>query len=209
MENLIFFHEHSIIVVILIIRIITFNFFILLINKFKNLLIIKGHALEIIWTILPIILLYFLALPSLKVLYLLNERILPLISVKVLGNQWYWTYQYDSLDFDFDSFILAEHEDKNFRLLDVDNNLVLPNKIQLRFLVSSNDVIHSFTVPALGFKIDATPGRLNKTISFIEAPGIFYGQCSEICGVNHRFIPIVVESINFNIFLKFLINHPY
>nr|AXR86014.1 cytochrome c oxidase subunit 2 [Gonatocerus sp. ZCS-2018] len=205
MENMIFFHEHAMFIINMIISMILFIMFMMLMNKYNNRFLLKGHMIEIIWTLIPIILLFFLAIPSLKILYLLDELINPMISIKVLGNQWYWSYEFDSLNLEFDSVMLNNNE--NFRLLEVDNNLVLPYNLEIRFLISSNDVIHSFALPSLGMKVDAMPGRLNEISMLINRPGIYYGQCSEICGINHSFMPIVLESNNLLHFYNWILNN--
>ena len=113
------------------------------------------------------------------------------------------------LNIEFDSYIIPTNEIKNdgLRLLDVDNRIILPINSQIRILVTAADVIHSWTVPALGVKIDGTPGRLNQTNFFINRPGLFFGQCSEICGANHRFIPIVIERISIKNFINWINNY--
>jgi cytochrome c oxidase subunit 2 len=168
---------------------------------------LEGQTIEVIWTILPAIILIFIALPSLRLLYLLDEIRNPWLTLKSIGHQWYWRYEYsDFKKLEFDSYIIPTNELSNneFRLLDVDNRVVLPFNSQIRILVSAIDVIHSWTIPSLGVKIDATPGRLNQTNFFINRPGLFYGQCSEICGANHRFIPIVIERVPTNIFINWI-----
>lgn len=168
----------------------------------------EGQLIEVIWTVVPIFILIFIAFPSLKILYLTDEINNPIISIKVVGHQWYWSYEYDDFGIlNFDSFILDKNnfDYSNFRLLDVDNRLVLPINNQIRFLVSSLDVIHSFALPSLGVKIDAVPGRINQIRSLINRPGLYYGQCSEICGVNHRFIPIVIESVDIEKFIRWIV----
>lgn len=146
----------------------------------------------------------FLAIPSLKILYLTDEINHPILSIKVLGHQWYWRYEYnDFKNLEFDSFII-KFENNEFRLLDVDNRLILPIKNQIRLLVNSLDVIHSFAIPRLGLKVDAVPGRINQISICINRPGLYYGQCSEICGVNHRFIPIVIERTRLVNFLDWI-----
>ena len=183
------------------IYIIFFIFF----NNFVNRKIIEGQLIEIIWTIIPILFLIFLAIPSLKILYLVDELNRSDFSIKVLGHQWYWRYEYnDFKGLEFDSFIINNSEE--FRLLDVDNYLILPKRYHIRLLVNSIDVIHSFAVPRLGIKIDAVPGRINQVRFEIERFGLYYGQCSEICGVNHRFIPIVIESTRLIKFLNWIKN---
>ena len=169
----------------------------------------EGQIIEIVWTLIPIVFLLFLVFPSLKILYLTDEINNSLISIKVVGHQWYWSYEYtDFYIVNFDSFILNDlNTDKNiFRLLDVDNRLVIPLNNQIRFLVNSSDVIHSFAIPRLGIKVDAVPGRINQISINVNRFGLFFGQCSEICGVNHRFIPIVIEVNSIYNFLNWLKN---
>ncbi len=142
----------------------------------------------------------FIALPSLRLLYsyLLDEVNNPSISLKTVGHQWYWSYEYsDFLNVEFHSYITPTNEldFSGFRLLHVDNRTVLPINTQIRIVITAADVIHSWTVPALGVKADAIPGWLNQTRFIISRPGLFYSQCSELCGANHRFIPIVIESV--------------
>lgn len=206
-EQLNFFHDHTLIIIFLITVIVGYIIISLFINKFTNRFLLHGQLIEIIWTILPAIILLFIAFPSLHLLYLLDEINKPTITLKSIGHQWYWSYEYsDFKNIEFDSYIIPTNElDKNiFRLLEVDNRIILPINTQVRIIVSAADVLHSWTVPSLGVKIDATPGRLNQTNIFINRPGLFFGQCSEICGTNHSFIPIVIESIKSNKFIKWI-----
>lgn len=194
--------------IILLLIILFFIFYIILnfiINKFIVLNILHNHLIEVIWTIIPIIVLLLLAIPSLKILYVFDELLLTNITIKVLGHQWYWRYEYRdflNINLRFDSYIVGGEfiEINMFRLLDVDNRLILPRGVLIRNLVSSIDVIHSWTVPRLGVKVDAIPGRINQIGMLIDRSGLYYGQCSEICGLNHRFIPIVLEVISLNKF---------
>lgn len=207
MEQLIFFHDHAIIIIIIITVLVGYLIAILFFNTFTNRFLLHGQTIEIIWTILPAIVLLFIAFPSLRLLYLLDEINEPIITLKSIGHQWYWRYEYsDFNNIEFDSYIIPSNElpTDGFRLLDVDNRIVLPMNSQIRILVTAADVIHSWTVPALGVKVDGTPGRLNQTNFFINRPGLFFGQCSEICGANHRFIPIVIERIPTNHFIKWI-----
>lgn len=166
--------------------------------------------MEIVWTLIPIITLVFIAIPSLKILYIVEEIINPFITLNVLGHQWYWRYEYvDFKNLIFDSFIVAIDIFTNegiYRLLEVDNRLIVPYNINIRFLISSVDVIHSWSLSSLGIKVDAVPGRINQVITNLCRVGIFYGQCSEICGLNHSFIPIVLERTNLNNFFNWLKN---
>ncbi len=197
-EQLIFFHDHIIVVLIIIITFVGYILASVLTNSLINRFILEHQTIELIWTAVPAIILIFIALPSLRLLYLLDEVNNPSITLKTVGHQWYWSYEYsDFLNVEFDSYITPTNELdlSGFRLLDVDNRTVLPINTQIRIVITAADVIHSWTVPALGVKADAIPGRLNQTRFLISRPGLFYGQCSEICGANYRFIPIVIESV--------------
>nr|QXM16937.1 cytochrome c oxidase subunit 2 [Neoneuromus coomani] len=209
MEQLTFFHDHTLLILIMITMLVGYLMVTLLFNKFTNRLLLEGQTIEIIWTILPAITLIFIALPSLQLLYLLDEISDPAITFKAIGHQWYWSYEYsDFMNNEFDSYMIPMNEMTidSFRLLDVDNRVVLPMLSQVRVLVTATDVLHSWAVPSLGVKIDATPGRLNQTSFFINRPGLFYGQCSEICGANHSFMPIVIESVSSNSFINWIKN---
>lgn len=206
-EQLIFFHDHTLIILTIITILVGYLIFTLFFNKYINRYLLEGQIIEVIWTILPAITLVFIALPSLRLLYLLDEVRNPSLTLKSIGHQWYWSYEYsDFKQLEFDSYITPtnELEINRFRLLDVDNRILLPFNSQIRILVSALDVLHSWTIPALGVKIDATPGRLNQTNFFINRSGLFYGQCSEICGANHSFIPIVIERVPTNIFINWI-----
>nr|YP_337851.1 cytochrome c oxidase subunit II [Lysiosquillina maculata]ABA18063.1 cytochrome c oxidase subunit 2 [Lysiosquillina maculata] len=207
MEQLIFFHDHAMIVLTLIVTIVGYMMCSLMTNKFVNRFLLEGQTIEIIWTMLPAFILLFIAFPSLRLLYLLDEVNDPAITLKTIGHQWYWSYEYsDFQQIEFDSYMIPTNElsDNNFRLLDVDNRAVLPMNTQIRILITAADVIHSWTVPSLGVKADAIPGRLNQVSFLMNRPGLFYGQCSEICGANHSFMPIVVESVSVDAFLNWI-----
>nr|YP_010251081.1 cytochrome c oxidase subunit II [Chouioia cunea]QTW90615.1 cytochrome c oxidase subunit II [Chouioia cunea] len=207
MENMIFFYDLVMMIIIVIIALIMYMLIFMIFNKLTNRFLFEGQLIEIIWTIIPMFFLIFIAIPSLKILYLTDEIINPEVTVKSIGHQWYWSYEYNDFeDVSFDSFMLKNNLDNNmFRLLEVDNRLILPLNSQIRMLVTSLDVIHSWTLPSLGVKVDAVPGRINQiNLSFIR-PGLFFGQCSEICGINHSFMPIVMESVSLNKFMNWLI----
>nr|YP_010895199.1 cytochrome c oxidase subunit II [Nephrocerus lapponicus]WJW73738.1 cytochrome c oxidase subunit II [Nephrocerus lapponicus] len=207
MEQLILFHDHTLLILVMITIMVGYLMFMLFLNNYINRFLLHGQMIETIWTILPAIILLFIAFPSLRLLYLLDEINEPSITLKTIGHQWYWSYEYsDFLNTEFDSYMIPTNElsSSMFRLLDVDNRVILPMNCQIRILVTAADVIHSWTVPALGVKIDGTPGRLNQTNFFINRPGLFFGQCSEICGANHSFMPIVIESIPVNYFIKWI-----
>nr|YP_009538106.1 cytochrome c oxidase subunit II [Athyma ranga]AYN60888.1 cytochrome c oxidase subunit 2 [Athyma ranga] len=209
MEQIIFFHDHTLIILIMITILVSYLMISLFFNKYINRFLLEEQMIELIWTILPAITLIFIALPSLRLLYLLDELNNPLITLKSIGHQWYWSYEYsDFNNIEFDSYMIQETNNlSNFRLLDVDNRIVLPMNNQIRILITATDVIHSWTIPSLGVKVDANPGRLNQTSFFINRPGIFYGQCSEICGANHSFMPIVIESISIKNFINWINNY--
>nr|YP_973143.1 cytochrome c oxidase subunit II [Cydistomyia duplonotata]ABH03682.1 cytochrome c oxidase subunit II [Cydistomyia duplonotata] len=207
MEQLTFFHDHALLILVMITVLVGYLMFMLFFNSYTNRFLLHGQTIEVIWTILPAFVLLFIAFPSLRLLYLLDEINEPIITLKTIGHQWYWSYEYsDFLNIEFDSYMIPTNELNldGFRLLDVDNRVVLPTNAQIRILVTAADVIHSWTVPTLGVKVDATPGRLNQTSFMINRPGLFFGQCSEICGANHSFMPIVIESIPVNHFIKWI-----
>nr|QYJ56377.1 cytochrome c oxidase subunit 2 [Sacculina sp. 'Beibu Gulf'] len=171
-------------------------------NSYLNVKFLDNNYLELLWTMTPFIILIFISIPSLFSLYTHEKFCKCDLTLKVIANQWFWTYEYsDFLDLNFDSYMAGS---KILRLLDVDSRLILPMKTVIRVLVSSSDVLHSFTILSLGIKIDAIPGRLNQGFFYLMKPGIYYGQCSEICGVNHSFMPIMLESVSLNDFLSWL-----
>jgi len=166
--------------------------------------ITHGTTIEIIWTVTPSLILMVIAIPSFALLYSIDEVIDPSVTLKVIGHQWFWSYEYSDFSqtlnktIQFDSYMVST-DDVNageIRLLETDNRVVLPTKTHIRVLVTSSDVLHSWAVPSLGVKMDACPGRLNQVSIFIKRDGVFFGQCSELCGVNHGFMPIVVESVH-------------
>nr|APH08742.1 cytochrome c oxidase subunit II [Glyphostoma sp. JEU-2016] len=209
MEEMIFFHDHAMMILVMIISLVGYAAVSLMTSKYTCRSLVEGQEIETIWTIVPAVILVFLALPSLRLLYLLDEISDCSLTVKSIGHQWYWSYEYsDFSDIEFDSYMIPtnELEPGDFRLLEVDHRVVLPTQTDIRVLVTSADVIHSWTVPSLGVKVDAIPGRLNQLGFFIKHPGVFYGQCSEICGANHSFMPIVVEAVPLNNFMEWVIN---
>lgn len=198
---------------IFITRLVGYVVIIVRIIKFFQLIVIEEEILETSWTITPLFILVQVALPSILLLYVIEEFIYCEINIKSIGHQWYWSYEYTDYYFmyykgmiEFDSFMLSESliKSENFRLLDVDNRAVLPYETEVRVVVTRADVIHSWALPRLGLKVDACPGRLNQVSIFRQQRGVLYGQCSEICGANHRFIPIVVEFISIEIFSNWI-----
>nr|UZT67570.1 cytochrome c oxidase subunit 2 [Oberthuerella sharkeyi] len=205
MEWLFKFHDYTLLINLLITMTISYLMMMIFMNKFisSN---INNQFIEIIWTVLPMIILLFLAFPSLKILYMMDSIFKPLLTIKCLGHQWFWSYQIaDFSNVEFDSTIMLDSNKMNhFRLLDVNNRLILPMNLQIRLLISSEDVIHSFTVPSMGIKVDGIPGRLNQINLMINRPGMYFGQCSEICGANHSFMPICIEATNLKFFMKWI-----
>jgi len=209
-EQLIFFHDFTLVILILITTLVGYFIVSLTLNKYVNRYLLDGQIIEIIWTVFPALILVSIALPSLRLLYLVDEVSEPVLTIKAIGHQWYWRYEYsDFNNIEFDSYIVPENELKieDFRLLEVDNRIVIPFLTQVRMLIRAADVLHSWTIPGLGIKADAVPGRLNQLNLMFNRPGIFYGQCSEICGANHRFIPISVESVSPAQFLSWVKNY--
>jgi cytochrome c oxidase subunit 2 len=176
-------------------------------NNLKPEKFTHSSELEIIWTIIPAVILLFIAVPSFALLYSLDDERVPFISLKIIGHQWYWSYEMDvradmgrgmeMTSFEsFDSYILKTSElraDGEFRLLEVDRRILLSEGNRTRITVTSADVLHSWAVPSFGIKVDACPGRLSRTSFVPKREGIFYGQCSEICGINHGFMPITIR----------------
>nr|YP_009175605.1 cytochrome c oxidase subunit II [Maccullochella ikei]YP_009466123.1 cytochrome c oxidase subunit II [Maccullochella mariensis]ALH16593.1 cytochrome c oxidase subunit II [Maccullochella ikei]ALH16606.1 cytochrome c oxidase subunit II [Maccullochella ikei]ALH16619.1 cytochrome c oxidase subunit II [Maccullochella ikei]ALH16645.1 cytochrome c oxidase subunit II [Maccullochella mariensis] len=198
MEELIHFHDHALMIVFLISTLVLYIIVAMVSTKLTNKFLLDSQEIEIIWTILPAIILILIALPSLRILYLMDEVNNPHLTIKAMGHQWYWSYEYtDYKDLEFDSYMIPTQDltPGQFRLLETDHRMVVPTESPVRVLVSAEDVLHSWAVPALGVKMDAVPGRLNQTAFIASRPGIFYGQCSEICGANHSFMPIVVETV--------------
>jgi len=182
---------------------------------------VHGTALELGWTIVPTLILLVIALPSMALLYSIDEIVEPSLTVKCIGHQWYWSYEYSTdltVDgeqlieaddtFTFDSYLKDESdlEIGDLRLLEVDNRLVLPIQKHIRVIVTAADVLHCWAVPSLGVKMDACPGRLNQIALFVPRPGIYYGNCSEICGSRHGYIPICVEAVSFEDYCSWLCN---
>nr|QAY82069.1 cytochrome c oxidase subunit II [Hyphasis sp. REN-2018] len=209
MEQLTYFHDHTLMILTIITILVSQLMMTLFFNKFINRYLLEGQLIELIWTILPAITLIFIAIPSLRLVYILDEMNNPTITIKTIGHQWYWSYEYsDFNEIQFDSYMIPTSEMKpyNIRLMDVDNRMIIPFKSNIRMLVTSTDVIHSWTIPSMGVKIDATPGRINQVSFNVNRPGLFFGQCSEICGANHSFMPITIESISSNFFIKWINN---
>lgn len=166
--------------------------------------------LELIWTLVPSFLLLLIALPSFVLLYSLDELVNPALTVKAIGNQWYWSYEYadsvlgDALSYDSYMLPTSTLASGMLRLLETDAAMVLPILLHIRLLVTSADVLHSWALPSIGAKCDAVPGRLNQVSIFLLREGLLYGQCSEICGLQHGFMPINLEAVAADAFLSWL-----
>nr|QBX87725.1 cytochrome c oxidase subunit II [Alaudala cheleensis] len=196
MEELMQFHDHALMVALAICSLVLYLLTLMLTEKLTS-NTVDAQAIELVWTILPAAVLIMLALPSLRILYMMDEINEPDLTLKAIGHQWYWTYEYtDFKDLTFDSYMTPTTDLPlgHFRLLEVDHRVIVPTSSTVRVIVTADDVLHSWAVPSLGVKTDAIPGRLNQTSFLSSRPGIFYGQCSEICGANHSFMPIVVEA---------------
>jgi cytochrome c oxidase subunit 2 len=176
--------------------------------------VVHGTVLEIVWTITPALILLVIAVPSFALLYSVDEIIEPAVTLKAVGHQWYWSYEFsdyateDGEVINFDSYMIPSDdlEPGALRLLDVDNRVVLPTKTHIRVIVTAADVLHCWGIPSLGIKLDGCPGRLNQTSMFIKRDGVFFGQCSEICGVNHGFMPICVEAVPLDDYVEWISN---
>uniref|UniRef100_UPI0030E22A9E cytochrome oxidase subunit II n=1 Tax=Thrips major TaxID=670476 RepID=UPI0030E22A9E len=198
------FHDYTNLFLTMIITFILIVIIRLMTSKFTNYKFKENTNLEIIWTILPIMILLMIAYPSLYYLYLFDLSMNPTISVKVFGAQWYWIYE----NFDmnqgnsYSSYMIPDNEllkmspcHMGWRLLQTDTRLVVPYGTEVQCLTTSLDVIHSFSIPEMGIKVDAIPGRLNSVNFKVNKPGLYYGQCAEICGTGHSFMPICMEAI--------------
>lgn len=251
LEGMLNFHNYLIIFCIIIGVVIFFLLYWIIIHFNKDLnehlkpvQFTHSNVLEIVWTIIPAFILVLIAVPSFSLLYSLDELAHPSMTIKVIGHQWYWSYEYNNVlrnifsyttndehdvlgilgdvyypqfvdkfpaqfKINFDSYMKNTDDllTGDFRLLDVDNTLVLPTRCHIRVLVTSADVLHSWAVPSFGIKVDACPGRLSQASLLLKREGLFYGQCSEICGVNHGFMPIVVRTVTHRLFVGWVCNN--
>nr|BBN80003.1 cytochrome c oxidase subunit 2 [Grandidierella fasciata] len=210
MEELTSFHDFTMTVITIITILVGLNMATIMSYKLTDRFLLHDQTIEIIWTTVPIFILLLVAAPSLKALYMLDDPFSPNLTIKTIGHQWYWSYEYSNFpDLEFNSYMIPTEElnTSDVRLLETDNNIVLPYNTQIRMVVTAADVIHSWTVPVLGVKADAVPGRLNQIMFSVKRPGLFYGQCSEICGANHSFMPIKLEVTPMNIFVNWVKNY--
>nr|YP_009562235.1 cytochrome c oxidase subunit II [Cheliceroides longipalpis]QAU56481.1 cytochrome c oxidase subunit II [Cheliceroides longipalpis] len=202
MEYLIFFHDYTMVIMVSVMMMVGYMLISSCINNFYNLGMFEGQELEMIWTLLPAVFLVFIAFPSLRLLYLMEDSEMYDMTIKLLGRQWYWSYEYSDFDMKvFDSYMLEDNESM-YRMLNVDNYLMVPCNSNIRMIISGVDVIHSWTIPSLGVKADAIPGRLNQLSLNFNRVGMYFGECSEICGANHSFMPIMMVVVPRNEFLN-------
>ena len=213
-EGIIRFHHDLIFILVFVVVFVSWILFRTLVHfkvgSKKPSSVVHGTLIEIIWTIVPALLLIVIAVPSFALLYSVDEVLDPSITFKIVGHQWYWSYEYSDYNIEddivFESYILPEDELTigDLRLLEVDQRVVLPVDSHIRLIITSSDVLHCWTIPSFGVKIDACPGRLNEASLFVQREGTFYGQCSEICGVNHGFIPICVEIVSIQNYIEWI-----
>lgn len=216
MEGIIELHNNILFYLCIILGLVSYIFFnvITVYNnskiayKYMN----HGQFIEIVWTTFPAVILLIIAFPSFILLYLCDEVLTPAMTVKVVGLQWYWKYEYSDFvsetgeTVEYESYVIPEDmlEEGQLRLLDTDTSIVVPVDTHVRFIVTANDVLHCFTIPSLGIKVDACPGRLNQVSALIQRTGVYYGQCSELCGVNHGLMPIKLECVPIGDFVEWL-----
>lgn len=201
-EMVVLMHDYVILFLCRVSLLVLYNMRFVLFTGHFSLNFYENHQLERVWTFLPFAILLFIVIPSLSSLYMLDTCMFCGLSLRIVGHQWYWRYFFkDFKDMAFDSY-MAPSDSTSLRLIDVDNRLIVPNLLPVRFIVTSADVIHSWTIPSFGVKIDAIPGRINQFCFSAKHRGVYFGQCSEICGANHRFMPIVIESVPFKSFTR-------
>jgi cytochrome c oxidase subunit 2 len=213
MLGIIDLHDNIVFYLIIILSVVLWFFISSMYNKDHLSNLAHGNLIEIIWTITPALILWVIGLPSLKLLYMMDEILDAELTVKAIGNQWFWSYEYSDYinnenneSIAFDSFMIAEDDLElgDLRELAVDNYLVLPINTSIRLLISSNDVIHSFAIPSLGLKMDALPGRLNSLGFVINRESTYFGGCSELCGALHHAMPIGIKAVSLGSYLSFI-----
>nr|AAL50692.1 cytochrome c oxidase subunit 2 [Nakaseomyces glabratus] len=215
-EGILELHDNIMFYLFIILGLVSWMLFTIVKTYSKNPMAYKyikhGQTIEIIWTMFPAVILLIIAFPSFILLYLCDEVISPAMTIKAIGYQWYWKYEYSDFindngeTIEFESYVIPDDllEEGQLRLLDTDTSVVVPVDTHIRFVVTGADVIHDFAIPSLGIKVDAYPGRLNQVSALIQREGVFYGQCSELCGVNHAAMPIKIEAVSLPKFLEWL-----
>nr|BAB62768.1 cytochrome c oxdase subunit 2 [Pronodularia japanensis] len=204
-------YDYSMFIIVLVFSFVAYLMLKSLCHKVTGRVYVDSQWLEVLWTVMPFWLLLALGLPSIKLLYLMDEINLPEATVKVVGHQWYWSYEYSDVrgsSYSYDSYLIPDSAmEEGYRLLEVDNRCVVPTLLTIRGLVTSDDVIHSWAIPSSAIKVDGVPGRINQvSLCFINS-GVFYGQCSELCGVNHSFMPICVESVSVEVYSSWIVDN--
>nr|CUH72611.1 cytochrome c oxidase subunit II [Rhopalaea idoneta] len=203
---MILFHDYCLVLLLMILTYVCFMFYICYSGQsFVTYISGGSNFLEMVWTILPMFFLLSLGVPSFLMMYYVEGELKGDLTVKSIGHQWYWSYESsDFSDYQVDSYMLglSDLSISSHRLMEVDNSLVLPYLTKVRMVVTSTDVLHAWALPSMCIKMDAVPGRLNTLNVFSMTPGSFYGQCSEICGINHSFMPIHVEFVDWANFLN-------
>jgi len=214
-EEFLIFHDIVFITIIFILILISLTFIAILGTTIVDHRLLQGNILEWVWTVLPGGFLFTIAIPSLGLLYIFDEYSSYAVRLKTVGHQWFWRYESmsvsgrDFVEISYDSYIIPQDQlnPRGFRLLDTDTHIVIPIIVPIQLIVTSRDVLHAWAIPCMGAKIDAIPGRLNIISLYTYNAGLFFGQCSEICGANHRFIPIVVEAIPGCDYVIWLLSH--
>nr|UZZ44474.1 cytochrome c oxidase subunit 2 [Vignadula atrata] len=198
-DKLTLFHEGVMCLVVFVLSLVLYGVFWVLLHGSSYRYLREAQVVETAWTVIPSLCLVGVAIPSMHLLYLMDDIGSPKFMFKAIGHQWYWSYEFTGKTFEsvagFDSYMEDPSFNTGYRLLDVDQRMVAPSNVGIRCLVSSADVIHSFSLPGCLMKVDAIPGRVNEIPLMVNIPGVLYGQCSEICGANHSFMPIVVEFV--------------
>nr|AUF69994.1 cytochrome c oxidase subunit 2 [Lampsilis powellii] len=206
-------HDYAMLILVVVFSFVSFSMFKVLLGSFSGRIYLEKQWLEVVWTLAPFLLLLALGLPSIKLLYLMDEIDIPEVTVKVIGHQWYWSYEYKDFrgsQYGYDSYMANDSliEGGSYRMLEVDNRCVVSCLLQMRGLITSDDVVHSWAIPSASIKADGVPGRTNQVGLCFLYPGVFYGQCSELCGVNHSFMPVCVEAVSSKVFGEWIMgNH--
>lgn len=215
-EGILELHDNIIFYLVIILGLVSWILYLIIrkysINPIAYKYIKHGQIIEIIWTIFPAVVLLTIAFPSFILLYLCDEVISPAITIKAIGYQWYWKYEYSDFindngeTIEYESYVIPDSllEEGQLRLLDTDTSVVVPVDLHIRFIVTAADVIHDFAIPSLGIKVDGLPGRLSQVSALIQREGVFYGICSELCGIGHAQIPIKIEAVSLPKFLEWL-----
>jgi cytochrome c oxidase subunit 2 len=211
-EEFLVFHDLVFLVITFIFIIVFMIAYRILTEKVIDHALLEGQVIEWLWTVIPGGFLFFIAIPSLRLLYIYDEYSSYAVRIKAVGHQWYWRYEFigilgdDVTPVEFDSYLIPENslDLGGFRLLDTDTHCVVPLTLPIQLIITSGDVLHSWAIPCMGAKVDAVPGRLNMLTLYRYMAGLFFGQCSEICGANHRFIPITLEVVRSSDYISWL-----